>query len=208
VKYAQELSHKSSGVTLRAQIIGLVLAGVNCYWLIMGLFWEQSHPTVVSLFFNAIFSVFVLALLNLLLKRFLPRYTFSQGELLTIYVMLSVASAMGAQDMVQVLIPTIPHPFWFATPENEWADLFFRYIPNWLVISDKDIVTGYFNGESTFYTSQHIKGWLTPVIAWSGFVFALVFVMLCMTVVVRKRWTEEEKLSYCKFRLSSPIFPG
>jgi hypothetical protein len=196
ISNTQESSYKSSGVTLRAQIIGLVLAGVNCYWLIMGLFWEQSHPTVVSLFFNAIFSVFVLALLNLLLKRFLPRHTLGQGELLTIYVMLSIASAMGAQDMVQVLIPTIPHPFWFATPENEWADLFFRYIPSWLAISDKDVVTGYFNGESTLYTYQHIKGWLTPVMAWSGFVFALVFVMLCMTVVVRKRWTEEEKLSY------------
>ncbi len=120
----------SSGVTLRALLIGLILAGVNCYWLIMGLFWEQSHPTVISLFFNVIFSVFVLALLNLPLKRFLPGHALSQGELLTVYVMLCMASAMGAQDMIQVLIPAIPHPFWFATPENEWTDLFGRYMPN------------------------------------------------------------------------------
>ena len=186
----------SSGVTLRAIVIGFVLAGVNCYWLIMCLFWEQSHPTVISLFFNVIFSVFALALLNLLLKRFLPNRALSRGELLTIYVMLSMASAMGAQDMVQVLIPTIPHPFWFATPENEWADLFFRYIPDWLVVSDKDIATGYFMGESTFYTARNIKSWLTPVVIWSGFIFALVFVMLCLTSIVRRRWTEEEKLSY------------
>ena len=51
-------------------------------------------------------------------------------------------------------------------------------------------------GESTFYTAEKIKSWLTPVIAWSGFIFALVFVMLCMTSILRKRWTEEEKLSY------------
>jgi len=89
---------------VRALTIGLVLSGVNCYWLIMCLFWEQSHPTVISLFFNVIFSVFVLALLNLLLKRFLPGRALSRGELLTIYVMLCMASAMGAQDMVQVLI--------------------------------------------------------------------------------------------------------
>jgi hypothetical protein len=186
----------SSGVTLRALTIGLALSGVNCYWLIMGLFWEQSHPTVISLFFNVIFSVFVLALLNLALKRFLPGRALSQGELLTVYVMLCMASAMGAQDMVQVLIPTIPHPFWFATPENEWADLFFRYIPDWLVVIDRDVATGYFMGESTLYTTQHIKSWLTPVVAWSGFIFALVFVMLCLTAIIRKRWTEEEKLSY------------
>ena len=186
----------SSGVTLRALLIGLILAGVNCYWLIMGLFWEQSHPTVISLFFNVIFSVFVLALLNLPLKRFLPGHALSQGELLTVYVMLCMASAMGAQDMIQVLIPAIPHPFWFATPENEWTDLFGRYMPNWLVLNDKDIATGYFMGESTLYTAEHIKSWLTPVVAWSGFIFALIFVMLCLTTIVRKRWTEEEKLSY------------
>jgi len=180
----------SAGVPLRA------LSAANCYWLIMALFWKQSHPTVISLFFNVIFSVFVLALLNLLLKRFLPNSVLSQGELLTIYVMLCMATAMGAQDMIQVLIPAIPHPFWFATAENEWADLFFRYIPDWLAISDKNVVTGYFEGESTFYTAQHVKAWLTPVVVWSGFIFALVFVMLCLTTIVRKRWTEEEKLSY------------
>ncbi len=162
----------------------------------MGLFWEQSHPTVISLFFNVIFSIFVLALLNLLLKRFLPGHALSQGELLTVYIMLSTASAMGAQDMIQVLIPAIPHAHWFATAENEWADLFFRYIPDWLVISDKNVAIGYFEGESTLYTAEHVKAWLAPVAIWSSFIFALVFVMLCLTTIVRKRWTEEEKLSY------------
>lgn len=186
----------ASGVTFRALTIGFVLSIVNCYWLIMCLFWEQSHPTVVSLFFNVVFSVFVLASLNLLLKRFLPCCALSRGELLTVYVMLCMASAMGAQDMVQVLIPTIAHPFWFATPENEWADLFFRYIPDWLVVSDRNVATGYFEGGSTLYTAEHVKAWLTPVVLWSGFIFALVFVMLCLTTILRKRWTEEEKLSY------------
>ena len=193
---SNELAARSTGVTLRALTIGFILSGVNCYWLITGLYWGQSHPTVISLFFNVIFSVFVLALLNLPLKRFLPNHALTQGELLTVYVMLCMASAMGAQDMIQVLIPAIPHPFWFATPENEWADLFWRYIPDWLAISDKDVVTGYFMGESTFYTTEHIKGWLTPVVAWSSFIFAVIFVLLCLTTIIRRRWTEEEKLSY------------
>ena len=113
-----------------------------------------------------------------------------------VYIMLSVASTMAAQDMIQVLIPTIPHPFWFATPENEWAELFWRYIPSWAAISNEAAVKGYFMGESTLYTAQHIKAWLIPVVAWSSFIFALVFVMLCLTVILRRRWTEEEKLSY------------
>ncbi len=92
-----------SGVTLRALAVGLALAVVNAYWVVMCLFWRQSHPTVISLFFNVILSVFALSLLNLLLKRFLPRWALNQGELLTIYVMLCMASAMAGQDLIQVL---------------------------------------------------------------------------------------------------------
>ena len=183
-------------VTLRSIALGSILACVNCYWIILMLFWNQGHPTVISLFFNVIFTLFILSLINLLLRRYFKTLSLTRGELLTIYVMLSVASTMGAQDMIQVLIPTIPHPFWFATPENEWSDLFWRYIPKWLSVSDKAVLKGYFMGESTLYTSKHIKAWLTPILSWSLFIFALIFVMLCLTTIFRRRWVEEEKLSY------------
>lgn len=160
------------------------------------LFWEQGHPTVISLFFNVIFTLFILSLLNIPLRRYFKSLSLSRRELLLIYVMLSVASTMAAQDMVQVLIPMIPHPFWFATPENEWVQLFHRFIPEWLSVRDKTVLKGYFLGESTLYRRDHITAWLTPLLNWSLFIFALVFVMMCLTSIFRRRWTEEEKLSY------------
>ena len=98
--------------------------------------------------------------------------------------------------MMEILVSTLGHAFWFATPENDWKDLFWRYIPRWLAVADKDVLLGYYEGDSTLYTKQHLLGWLTPVMSWFGFLFAMLFVMVCITLIVRKPWTEDEKLAY------------
>ena len=190
-------SEASPSVTWRSLAIGLVLIPLNCYWIVESeLVAFSGHPTCVSLIFTVVFSVFVLSVLNLLLRRFLPKSTLSQGELIVIYVMLSVVSATAGHNFMEILVPILGHAFWFATPENEWKDLFWRDIPSWLSVSDRDILKGYYEGDSTLYTVRHISGWLKPVLSWYGFISALVLVMLCINMVFRKQWTEKEKLAY------------
>src|SRR4051794_35380606 len=74
------------GVTFRAVLIGLALIPVNPLWVIYveGIR-HWNHATAMSLFWNTIFCLFLLVLLNLLIKRYLPRFAFSQGEFITIY---------------------------------------------------------------------------------------------------------------------------
>ncbi len=185
------------GVTFRSLIIAIILIPVNCYWVIeMEVIRYSGHPVTISLFFNVVFNIFVLIALNLLLKKYLPKQALSQSELLVIYIMLSLASGIAGHDMLEILVPMLGHAYWFATPENEWAELFHRYIPRWLTVSDESALDGYYNGEVSLYTIDHLKVWLEPVLWWSAFIFALVFVMLCINVIVRKRWTQSEKLSY------------
>ena len=110
--------------------IGLLLIPVNCYWITyIELVQYSAQPTIVSLIFTVVFNVLVLIGFNRIFKRFLPRLALSQGELLVIYVMLSVASTTAGHSMMEILVSTLGHAFWFATPENDWKDLFWRYIP-------------------------------------------------------------------------------
>ncbi len=132
----------------------------------------------------------------MLLKKFLPKFALSQGELMIIYTMMCLASALSGTDMLHILIPIMSHAFWFATPENEWASLFHKYIPKWLSVEDKGILRGYYEGNTSFFTAQQIKAWLIPIAAWFGFICTLFFVMLCISVIVRRQWTEKEKLTY------------
>jgi len=193
----KSISAQASAVTWRAIVIGLILIPINCYWIIQieGI-WYSGHPTVATLFFNAVFSLFVLILVNLLLQRFIPSKVLNRGELLTTYTMLCVASSIAGHHFIPLLVPIIPHVFWFATPENEWAQTIHPYVPAWISIGDRKVLKGYYEGHSTFYTSDHLSAWLIPVFWWSLFIIALLSVMVCLCVIVRKQWIEQEKLAY------------
>jgi len=203
-KKGQDIQH--IGASWRAILIGLILIPFNAYWILDSA--GQGYPTTVSLYFNVIFCIFLLVLFNFLVCRINPRFVLKQGELLTVYVMLAIASSLAGHDVLRVLIPMIPHAFWFATPENEWAELFHRYIPDWIAVKDLSILKDYYRGDSTFYISEYIKGWLTPVLWWSGFLFAMVFIMVCINSIVRRQWTEEEKLSYPIIQLPLELTTG
>ena len=176
----------------RAILIGALLIPVNSLWIGSG----EAVSTTVSLFYNVIFIMFMVVMLNFPLQKWSPRLSLNHGELLIIYVMLSVASAICGLDMIRILISVLVGPYWLATPENEWADLFWRFIPDWVTVTDRRILQGYVEGQASFYDSRIWRAWLVPGLAWSGFIILLVFVMVCISVIVRKRWTEDEKLSY------------
>ena len=105
------------GVTFRAILIGIILIPPNTYFIMANhLRYRSTLPTTMSLIYNVVVTLVVLTCLNFLVKRLLPRLAIRQGELLTIYVILSISSAIAGHDMMQTLVPVIPNGFWFATP--------------------------------------------------------------------------------------------
>ena len=135
-------------------------------------------------------------ILNIALKRISPKNALKQGELLTVYIMLAIASSISGHDALISLPSALGHAFWFATPENEWKELFWQYIPSWLAVDDISVLRDYYQGESNLYHSNYVTKWLVPILWWSLFYFVILYVMLCINVIFRKQWTEVEKLSY------------
>ena len=154
-----------------------------------------TEITSTSLLMGAVFILFVLTIFNSFLERFFPQIAFSGPELLVIYVMLALAMAINGIGMFGFLAPSLVAPFWFDTPENEWAT-FHPYIPDWFAPRDNMVVKNFFLGDSTFFSLEHIKAWAVPILTWSSFTFALLFMMLCLNVLVRKQWMEHERLSF------------
>ena len=153
-------------------------------------------------------SLLLLTLFNLIVTRFAPKVALSQAELLTLYVMLSIASAISGHDQLIGLPPALGHPFWFATPENEWDVLFFSYIPSWLAVSDKNALSGYYQGESRFYFSSHLRAWFGPLVWWALFYLVVLLIILCINSILRRQWIESEKLSYPVIQLPLAMTTG
>src|SRR2546427_5063149 len=134
-------------VSRRSLLIGFTLIPLNSLWIVhTEIVRYAGHPTTTSLYFNVIFCLFVLIGLNGLLRRLIPSWALRQGELLVVYTVLSLGSCMVGHDMLQVLIATLVHPFWFADDSNRWQTLFFQAMPRWLMMDDPAAVRAYHLG--------------------------------------------------------------
>ena len=185
-----------SYVTVRSIFIGLLMIIINSHWQTGVSSTLDIELTDLSLFSNVIFFLFIITLLNQAILRLAPKKALSHGELLTIYVMLATSTALNGTDMIKCLVSLVSNGSWYATPENEWDNLFGIYLPKWLIISNKHIIRGYYEGHSTLYVAEYVRAWLPKALAWSGFATVLIFVMVCINILLRRQWVRNERLTY------------
>jgi len=143
---------------------------------------------------GAIFCLlFILGILNSILKLF--KNPLNKKELILIYSMMIAASAVPCWGFMLNLIPIISGLFYFATPENEWAEFIHPHIKDFLAPQDKKAITNFFEGT---YSSPSMpwKTWVVPLISWLALMMVLYFVMICMMVIMRKQWVKNERLTF------------
>ena len=184
-------------VTWRAVLLALCIMPFNAYWVIrMEVVRYSGHPTTISLFFNVVFILAVLLGLNALVRRLAPRWALAPGELLTVYIMLALASAISGHDMIEVLTPILAHAAYFARPENGWGTDVVPYLPNWLSVKDPRALYEFYTGTGSLYHAYNLRAWGIPVLCWTAFLALLGFIMLCINTLLRRQWTESERLAY------------
>ncbi|MBM3241751.1 hypothetical protein FJZ31_36210 [Candidatus Poribacteria bacterium] len=184
-------------IKFRAVFLGVSLIIANCYWIsYVEMIWHTAHLTIIALPVNVMFSVLLLTWINLAIRQVVPRASLSQQELLTVYAMLAVGSAFAGHDCIPRLMGLMPYAFRYATPENDWEALFYRFLPKWLVVNEPRTVRNFYEGETNFFTEAYVQHWLVPILSWSVVVFLLLLVFLCLTVILRKQWVARERLAY------------
>ncbi len=152
------------------------------------------YPSTISLFANVVFLLFIFTGLNALCRRIAPKFTFSQGELLTIYTMLAISTGIAGLDGVAIISQIMPHGAWFGEA-NHWKSWLSAF-PSWLTVTDPEAVRGHYLGNTTFYRLHTIRVWLVPFFAWTGFIAMLMFVANCINVLVRPQWADRERLTF------------
>ncbi len=193
---APALARRGESITPRAVLLGLALIPLNAWWLSQIEYVRYSdNATTSALFFNCVALLLLLTALNGLVARWAPRRAFSRGELLTVYIMLVVASALGGHDQLQILFTTISWVYHNATPENRWAELIHPWLPRHLVISDETALNGLFRGDASPYAPGVWRAWVGPLAWWALFALVLVWTLLCLMAIFRKQW-ERERLNY------------
>ncbi len=151
-------------VTLRSILFGVLLIPVNVYWMtIVEVKYYSLDGSCLPLFIQPVFILFLLILSNLLYRQLAPKTALTQAELLTVYVMVAMSCTFAGHDTMQNMFGAIVHPFWFATAENEWQNLFWHHIPSWLTVTDQYALKSFYEGESSIYLLRNLIVWLRPL---------------------------------------------
>lgn len=185
------------GVSLRALAVGgclcLVIGAVFPYALLAMNTAGMSSDYITA---GAVFLFFLLTGgLNPLAKALRPSWGLRQGELVAVYVMLLIASAIPSWGFTANLIPMLPAVFYYATPENNWAELLHPFIRPWLVPQDPEAIKYFFEGLPAD-TPIPWGAWAQPLAAWCSFIVAIHLMMIALMVLVRRQWVDHERLLF------------
>jgi hypothetical protein len=193
----------------RAVALSLLLLPLNLYWIgVTEGLWHALHMTTLSLPMNALMLLLTLHWLNGLVGRFFPSWRLQTGELLLVHLALTVQSVFIGHDAMVSLMGVIPAAAWFETPANRWQTLFFDYLPDWLVVTEKAVVRSFYLGGSKFYGSGLERFWLMPALAWTLLLTCLFVAYLALTTPFYRRWAHEERLAFPILRLPMDIAEG
>ena len=143
----------------------------------------------------ALVLFFLLTLILNPLARLLTGSQLHSRELATVYIMMIVAAAIPSWGFVMNLIPFLGGLFYYATPENDWANIIHPHVADWLVAQDRAAIRKLFEGASQ---GERVPWslWLQPLRAWFFFVLSIYFATLCILVMLRKQWMENERLLF------------
>ncbi|MGQ9609923.1 MAG: DUF6785 family protein [bacterium] len=196
-------------ITKRSILIGLLCVIFLCLitpyndYYIGGTFVAGNHFPIGS-FFIYILLVFIGFIA---IGRWMPSKGLTQSELITIWCMMIVASGIPSSGFIRYHLFMLVAPYYYATPENEWADLFFQYLPDSLIIKDPQAVKYFYEALPSGMGVPWMV-WLKPILLWSSYVLMTYFVLVCLSVILRRQWVDYERFSFPLVKLPIEMVEG
>jgi hypothetical protein len=154
---------------------------------------DFSTPLALFLFF------FLAAGPNLLLLKLRRQLALTPAELITIYGMMVMASALVTMGVTSQLIPVATGPAYYASPQNKFATDVLPFIKPWLMprgaAPGAPVVKYLYEG---LPPGQNVPwaAWMPCLAGWAPMLGALYVSMICAMVLLRKQWVENERLAY------------
>lgn len=180
----------------RAYLAALAGLWLSAQWIFHGEIVRYSFVTLAAPFVHAVFILLALTIVNMALQPRLRRCTLTPKELLVVYAVVSVGSAVMSCDMQSILVTMLPYPAYFLDTPEKWSALISGAVPEQLLVTDRQAVELFYRGNSTVLRMEILAAWARPLALWSGFIIVLLLTMQSAAVLLRKAWVENERLSF------------
>ncbi len=150
-----------------------------------------NHLPMGSVFFLVILVFAV----NPLLTLMSPRLRLTTVELTIVWAMVSAAGAVPGYGLMEFLFPYLAAPLYFVTAENQWTEVLFPNLPEWLYVSDPRAVRSFFEGQDTG-TPLPWRAWMRPAAFALSFWLAFFLGVGGWAVLLRRQWIDRERYAF------------
>jgi hypothetical protein len=185
-------------------IVSLVVSSADLQGTIqMGVF--ALPPAAIAL-------LFLLAFANRFIRKINPNWTLSTPELAVIFVMMLFSALISGRGLMERIFPMQVGINYFA-PKEHWDKLYFPYFKQFMVPWDlkstppSQIVSWYYEGLPGGMSIPW-SAWATSTLYWLALVAAVFFAFLCMSIILRRQWVENERLPFPLVQLPLEIMRG
>jgi hypothetical protein len=159
---------------------------------------------------GVLFSSFLVVAMvgNTILAAMGRNLALNRSELIVVYIMLVVVASIATMGVCETILPAITGIFYYASPENKWAEILFPHLPDMILLNDGDQNRLFYEG---FGTTEYVVPWtiwIRPMAVWGIFLLSLYVAMISISVILRRQWMDRERLSYPLVQAAQSIIRG
>jgi hypothetical protein len=184
-------SEASNPIRLRALLIGFGLLPFTTYWAV-----ESIVSVIFSLIIPPVAALMAVALLNALGRWLTRRWFLQTPDLVVLFSILFVGTAMSAEWM------NVVSPLWhafglYADQNNAYKTRVLPHVASWLFFKSGESLQDYAQGGQWLgYTLTKLPLWLPIFLGWMGLFGSAALAMLCINALMRRLWTQQERLAF------------
>ena len=183
-------------VAARSRLLALALAVLALSSYVSYYLPQSDIDLLKPGFWFASFLV-VSAVLNVGLVLRGSSLALNRADLVLVYIMLLMVSALCSMGMSQQLLPILAAFFYYATPQNKWEEKLHALFPEQtILVDDGQDNSTFFEGVVPGVGDIPYGAWAEPLAWWAVFLIALYVSMISVAVILRRQWMERERLAY------------
>ncbi|MEA3401430.1 MAG: DUF6785 family protein [Armatimonadota bacterium] len=116
----------------------------------------------------------------------------SMGRRSYLYIYVATLVGVGVYDGVSRFLPVYTAAQYFDAPGNNYGQIAETY-PSWFIPKDPELIRQFYEGATG---PVDLTPWLPTIGVWTAFFCVLWGTLLCICILLRRHWVEDERLAF------------
>ena len=144
---------------------------------------------------GAYFFLFIAIIVTGILSFVNRKFLLSSSELVLIFMMVSAACVIPSWGVIGNLFPAIAGVNYFEFSPDACAGSLLNRMGPWILNTNRQAVAFFYESRPVNAPVYYLS-WLKPLLFWLGLILTFTFLSICLAVMLRKQWVENERLTF------------